>query len=251
LGAYIISALLVSLIGVVDEFVQGNLSNRVGELRDVKINILSGLLALSWYRICLKPPEFPLRAKRTLLMVLPIIGGIIVMIGIFNSHISGFGYYISDSEIGDFYSRRSMAELAQSSDHSKFRSEILPRMKSEPYAQLLHNLEERFHSEIFVHIFRRDKHLKDGDDIVAYRENQILEKYFAGYIQGTEFKWDARKIALLKSACEDKLGEKYISPVSAHLIVSFNEKEQWIFIVILEMLICMIWIYAVLRKEQR
>jgi hypothetical protein len=47
------------------------------------------------------------------------------------------------------------------------------------------------------------------------------------------------------------LGEKYISPVSAHLIVSFNEKEQWIFIVILEMLICMIWIYAVLRKEQR
>jgi VanZ family protein len=237
-GQYLNSILVLTLIGIIDEFIQGQLVNRVGELYDILLNILSGLLALCWYRLVIHPQEMKIKLQRMLKLSLPLMGLIIFMIGAFNSRISEFGYYIEDGEIGAFYSRLSPDKLGRVfPEVEKFQNEVIPRFYRMKYDRFLHSIENRLHGEIMVHVFRRDKHLRDGDYITAYRENQILEKYFEPFILGTELKWSQNKKEVLFKMSQDRLAEHYLSPVSSHLITKFHEQIQWTIILILELLL--------------
>jgi VanZ family protein len=48
LRTIVISSILVFIIGLVDEFIQWLLPNRVGDLRDVAMNTIGGLLGI-WF----------------------------------------------------------------------------------------------------------------------------------------------------------------------------------------------------------
>jgi len=247
-GQYLNAMLLLTLVGVVDEFVQGNLTNRVGELRDVYLNILSGSLALLWFRFCLKPVEIHTDWSAVFRFALPVAGLIILCIGIFNSRISEFGYYIKDPQIGRFYSRFPMDRLGEKLPNPEyFRTIVLPRLYAEPYSELLRSLKRTIEGETLVHIFCRDKHLDRNEFYTAYRENQIIEKYYLPYISGTASQWSEQKKSDVEQFCQGDFTQPYISPVSAHLITSFSETNQWIVIVLLELGIVLCW-FALLRQ---
>ena len=249
--------MLVTLVGVVDELIQGNglpwfQVNRVGELRDVKLNILAGALALIWYRYCLnvKIDERSdwLRAVR---FSLPVLGAIILVIGIFNSRISGFGYYIRDKDIGAFYSRLTPEQLLNDPPAVEvFQQQILPRLFRDRYSDILQEAQTPLHTEVLVHLFRRYKRLKDDQDyLTAYRENQILEKYFRPYIENTDYRWDENLTQKVFRAAESDMLKRYISPVAEHLIVSFAERTQWIVLIISEVSLVVIFMSLGIKQK--
>ncbi|NQS99269.1 MAG: VanZ family protein [candidate division Zixibacteria bacterium] len=248
-GGYWTAGLLVAVIGIGDEFIQGLLANRVGELHDVYLNALSGLLALCWFRICLKPYETKSDSVATSRVTLPLVGLIVLFIGVFNSRLSEFGYYVEDPEIGSFYSRLPPDKLGKEFPGCEFfASEILPKLSEDNYSGLLHTLENPLHGEVMVHIFRRWKRLnRDKDYYVAHRENQILEKYFKPYIQGTKFHWTPELKRQVEDSAAPRFDEYYLSPVSAHIITSFSEREQWIVVWIIEGLILAGFFFVVRR----
>ena len=248
-GGYIIAMVLVTLIGVIDEYIQGILPDIVGELHDVYLNILSGVLALCWYRIVLKPVEEKKPLRSAWAVSLPLIGLIIFIMGVFNSKISEFGHYIVDEEIGEFYTRIHPENLGKEyPDLDIFRKNILPKLYMVSYSELLHELINPVHGEILVHIFRRDRHIRDEDFITSHWENLILEKYFLPFIEGSEHHWTDEKKGEIYSLSIDKIEETYISPVSAHLITSFPERVHWVVIGIIEIII-IVGMMMLLRKR--
>jgi len=234
-GAYLITAFAVTLIGVADECVQGLLPDRIGELHDVYLNIISGLLALCWYRIALNPVEIKAAMASAWTAALPILGLILLLIGFFNSYLSDFGFLIIDHEIGAFYSRRRPADHPiDPRQIANFQNNLLPQLYQTQYSILLKGIRHTLSEEALVHIFRRDRHLRDKDYITVYRENQILEKYFHPFIAGTTYQWPAEKAEQIRLLSQDKLLEFYTSPVASHVITSFSEKTQWTVIIVIE-----------------
>ncbi len=252
LSQYLNALLIVTMIGVADEFVQGVLINRVGELRDVYLNMLSGSLGLLWHRKCLNLPETPAEWQAGLKAALPIAGLIILSIGIFNVRISEFGHRIEDPEIGVFFSRLPTHKLTGAyPDSAFFKEEILPRLYRSSYAELLDIVKNPVHGEVLVHTFRRDKRLKCGDHIIGHRENQILEKYFSSYIAGSEHQWSAEFAAQVADSAANDLDDLYISPVSKHIITAYSSKQQWTVIALLETVVILLAIAVFLPRRKQ
>ena len=81
------------------------------------------------------------------------------------------------------------------------------------------------------------------------RENQILEKYFRDFIDGTVHQWTAVKNTQAVEAYDGSFDELYISPVSAHIITSFSETAQWVIIVIVELGLVLGWLVVLFRRR--
>lgn len=97
-----------------------------------------------------------------------------------------------------------------------------------------------FAHEAMVHLFRRNhyfgvlpKYRFDPAGYsfhanVAYRENQILERYFSNTLAHTSFRWTAELDEALKTNA--RLDRRYTSDVSENLIHRFTEREIWLII---------------------
>lgn len=246
---YLNAILMVTFIGVIDEYMQGVLSNRVGELRDIQLNIISGLLALLWYRHCLEPIEGKANPRKALLIGLPIAGAIIFAIALFNTVHSEFGHYIEEKGKLGFFSRRTYDDLRKPpADAEDFRLDVADRMYREKYGELLNQVDNPIHSEVLVHIFRRDRYLLKLDYNTAQWENYILENYFGDYIRGTKHEWLAERADSIKSLANSSPGQPYVSPVSAHIVVAFSEKAQWTAAAILEVILVICWLMLYRKK---
>jgi len=105
----------------------------------------------------------------------------------------------------------------------------------------VHAVRRSFLHEARVHLFRRDhyiavawKHRASERDYrlhstVAYRENQIMEKYFGSTLHRSTFQLDPTLVIRLEREMDPAL--RYVSPVSAHLITRFSWRQAWTFIV--------------------
>jgi hypothetical protein len=149
-----------------------------------------------------------------------------------------YGYLYQDSDIGTFRSRLSPEEL-ENADRQRFKkaAAILNIYKPEDaYADFLSiytPVNDPFLHEARVHLFSRDKNLSravelddDSNDYsewltTAFRENQILEKYFTNTLSASDYIWlsSSRKLAE-KHLDNDKPFESW---VSRHLITRFSE----------------------------
>ncbi len=154
-----------------------------------------------------------------------------------NNFMTEYGYRHLDAKIGSFYSRftpnqlqemdRSRAEevgatLNRHSDISNYNS----------FLRTYTPLSDPFIHEIRVRIFRRDEYLdklhhqRPGSSLikplctVAWRENQLLEKYFGKSLKHTVFKLSVRRADGLAQCADPSFA--YESPVSGNLITSFS-----------------------------
>jgi VanZ family protein len=174
-GAVLVLPILAGLIvGTCEEWFQWFLPARVGEVRDVFLNlaaILSGLL----FSLGLDPPErwsFGFQ-RRSLTQIggVAIVATVLFALFLNSVHI---GYEIRDSEVGVFRSVYTAGELETLARDRE------PRWASSPPPVRPPRLsrEDQYLSEGLLHVQARNK-AWETDMTTAWGENRILEKYFA------------------------------------------------------------------------
>ena len=170
------------LVGTLEEWFQWFIPARVGEVRDVLLNLVaiaSGLL----FSIGLDPPApllAPLsaasrkRAARLAVVVLVIFGGFFQSVHL--------GHEIGDAEAGVFRSRYTAAELAAIGQERAARWKTNPPMT---WARL--SREDQYLTEGAAHVQRRNQLWEAGNVLAARHENLILEKYYAAVLDSPSY----------------------------------------------------------------
>ncbi|MFQ6103720.1 MAG: VanZ family protein [Candidatus Glassbacteria bacterium] len=229
---FLASFLLTYSLGIVDEFIQFLLPNRVGAFRDVLFNAVSGGLVqmLLWRGIM---PEGLLKGlpARSFKLVGILASMNCLATGFFISRVSDFGYLIKDPEVGTFFSRLSGEEIMETDSlRWKEYAEALDSSLEVPYSKFLAQTKDPFLYEMRVHIFRRDRHFEDESYRVSCCEEEILRKYFVNTLTHSLYNWDDENT----ETCEekDRMCSKYRSPVSQELIVRYDERSMWIVVLL-------------------
>jgi hypothetical protein len=159
-----------------------------------------------------------------------------------------YGYLYIEPDIGSFRSRFSPSELRQTDQkRAKKAAEILDRYQSrDEYREFLKiytPVTDPFVHEARVHLFRRDIHFRLSKKwidnqraysihlTIAFRENQIMEKFFRNTLHNSAYVWSAEKLALAeKYLMHDK---KYESQVSKNLITRISKGQLGSFLIVL------------------
>ena len=165
-----------------------------------------------------------------------------------DSVMTEFGYRYDDPEIGIFRSRFSPDELKKVDRvRATEAAGILNIYRdSEGYKEFLSiytPMSDPFLHEARVHLYSRDisfsralKSRSNADRYAfllnsAYRENQILEKYFATTLRSSAYVWSSDKLSLAKLYLTEP--RAFDSTVSRYLITRFSELQVGSFFALL------------------
>ncbi|MBW2471583.1 MAG: VanZ family protein [Deltaproteobacteria bacterium] len=151
-----------------------------------------------------------------------------------------YGVLYEDPEIGVFRSRLSPAEL-EASDRGRAEeaAAILDRFRSRKdywtFLRIYSPVSDPFLHEARVHLFSRDRNYETSSEIrerpeeytrrltIAFRENQILEKYFSRTLSRSTSVWGPEERSLSSRYLDrDKV---YNSNVSSGLVTRFSELQ--------------------------
>jgi hypothetical protein len=171
---FILPMLAGLLVGTLDEWLQWFVPARVGEMRDVLLDLIAvgcGLL-VAW---ALQPPEsFTRRLQHTSVSRVGVTAAAALLVFAAFFSTVHLGYLLTDSEIGSFRSRYSLGRLdALARDRGE-------RWRTNPPLVLRRfSREDQYMEEGLWHVRRRNEDWKAGDYLRAWNENRILEKFFA------------------------------------------------------------------------
>lgn len=162
------------VFGTLEELWQWFLPARVGELDDVLLNVVAiacGLLV----SLALAPLDATPRAvaRRGWWSSAGAVGGVWLVVGAFTVIVHA-GYRIEDADIGSFMSRYSRQDLARLSAERAVRWAVDPPLVRRTLAR-----EDQYRSEGEAHVRARNAAWDAGDIHTAWRENLILERYYA------------------------------------------------------------------------
>lgn len=176
------SILVVPLLGALvggtlEEWVQWWSQVRVGEIKDVMLNAYAGVCGLL-AGLALLPPErfswtIPPGRRRALGVAA---AGSMILTGAFYQQ-AHLGHVVRDPAIGAFHSAFTAEELLS-----------LSRQRAESWARKAPDFqspfqgEDRYASEAGWHVGHRNVNRESGRAVVAWRENQILEKYYSPFL---------------------------------------------------------------------
>lgn len=163
------------LVGTADEALQWYVPGRVGEVRDILIDgvaVTAGLLFSLGLR---PPPAFGWRLGRASVRRLALTAAIVVVaLGGF-VRVVHLATLVTDPAIGTFASRYPPDRLMALSADRATRWRAVPP----PDAPPLYSREDHYRTEGLWHVQARNEAWDRGDVFAAWRENLILEKYFA------------------------------------------------------------------------
>jgi VanZ like protein len=162
------------VVGTLDEWFQWFVPERAGEMRDVLLNGVAAVCGIL-FSLALDPPRFAQsRARPGALTRLGAIAALVLlMVGAFFATVH-LGYEVRDPEIGVFRSRDTPAGLASTAMDRENRWRERP-----PVVLTRFSREDQYLSEALWHVRKRNEAVSDGDFSVAWRENRILEKFYA------------------------------------------------------------------------
>jgi hypothetical protein len=178
------------LAGTLEEWFQWFVPVRVGEVKDVFVNLVAVVCGLL-FAMALDPPA-PLRwtVPRSAARAMGLAGAAatLAFAGFFGSlHL---GHLVHDGEIGTFDSRYTAERLLELSAE---RAETWRRDPPLTWRRL--SREDQYLTEGLVHVERRNSAWAAADIETAWAENRILEKYFApvldtpSYVTLTGHRW--------------------------------------------------------------
>ena len=165
-----------------------------------------------------------------------------------DSVMAEYGYLYIDPDVGSFRSRFSPFELRQNDrKRAKEAAEILDRYQNrdeyKEFLKIYTPVSDPFVHEARVHLFRRDHYFRLPQDFkrkqkvystyltIAFRENQIMEKFFRNTLHHSAYVWPAEKLALAKNyLIHDK---EYDSRVSKNLITRVSKGQVGSFLILL------------------
>ncbi|MGF1609673.1 MAG: VanZ family protein [Kiloniellales bacterium] len=150
-----------------------------------------------------------------------------------------YGYLYEDPQAGVFRSRLSPEELARSDlergeEAGRILTQYLDPELYEAFLDVYTPVSDPFLHEARVHLFRRDRYLQRAEEeveddpelyrqymTIAFRENQIMERYFSETLAASAFVWPAERRTFVESNIDPKIA--YDSWVSRRLVTAIGE----------------------------
>ncbi|MGB6365852.1 MAG: VanZ family protein [Thermoanaerobaculia bacterium] len=261
-AVYLAAVLVCALVGTIDEALQWMTPDRYGEIRDVGLNVLSAALAQVAIWKSLRPVYIEAGWSAESVRWLCRLGAVVVILlalcalntperveryaaripalGFLAGNPSvmvEYGYRYEHPEIGSFYSRLTLEELARQDrerageaaailddyhDHLRYPAFLTDHPASR----------DPFLNEARVHLFRRDRYTDEARKsvaegeinrelaTVAWREHLILGNYFpqtlrsSSYILSRSTKTFLRRHALPEMAYQSAVGKHLLTRVS-------------------------------------
>jgi hypothetical protein len=184
------------LVGTCEEWLQWYVPARVGEWRDVLLNLVAVGCGVM-FSLGLDPPPRMTSAlnasSRRRVAFLSV--GVIVAFAAFIQSVH-LGHDVVDPEAGVFRSRYTGQELAQLS------AERAQRWRTNPPLTVSRlGREDQYFSEGIAHVRRRNERWGEGNLLAARHENLILERYYApvldapSYVSPVGTRWPAAQRA--------------------------------------------------------
>jgi hypothetical protein len=190
-GTVIVAPLVTGvLVGTLEEWLQWFVPGRVGEVKDVLLNLFSVAAGILFAIGVDPPPQVTFRLRPESRRRLGVLAAITIAVfaGFFQAvHL---GHEIADREAGVFRSRYSAPELLEVSAARAAHWKVEPPLTWARYSR-----EDQFLTEGVAHVRRRNQHWDEGNVLAARQENLILEKYYAPvldsptYISATGHRW--------------------------------------------------------------
>jgi hypothetical protein len=192
-GVTIMAPLLATvLVGTVDEWFQWFVPARVGEAKDVVLNLFSGAAGVL-FALGVDP------LRRVSLATSPasrrhlswLVAATVAVFAAF-FHSVHLGHEIADRDAGVFRSRYSAAALREVSESRSAQWQRRPPLTWSRYSR-----EDQYLTEGIAHVRRRNQRWDEGNVLAARHENLILEKYYSpvldtpSYIAATGHRWPA------------------------------------------------------------
>ena len=174
-GAAIAMPLLACVIvGVIDEWFQWFIPIRTGEVRDVLLNVVASCCGLLLAIAIESPERLTMAVAPRRRRLVGVAAAITVLIaGAFVATLRA-GHEIRDDEIGSFSSRYAQADLVAA---ARQRAEKWRRNPPLVVARL--SREDQYLAEGLSHVRQRNAAWNAGDIATAWRENRILEAFYA------------------------------------------------------------------------
>jgi hypothetical protein len=169
-----------SIAGSADEWYQWFIPIRAGEARDVGINCLAAVAGVLFAAGVRPPLLAPLRDGSPARLGRWAATAIVVFAVFF--HTVHIGHDVVDAEIGSFRSRFTRAELRDAA-----RDRAVRWRRSPPVLQRRVSREDQYLTEGLWHVRRRDEFWTAGEIESAWRENRILETFYAPVLETTTY----------------------------------------------------------------
>ena len=226
----LLPALAGLMVGAAEEWFQWFIPNRVGELRDVFLNLVAigcGLL----FSVAVQPPDtfqFALR-RGSLSRILRMTAATIVVLAAF-LHIVHFGYAVVDAEAGTFMSRYTGQQLLA------MQADRIDRWRTHPPPLVVVRLsrEDQYLSEGIEHVMTRNELWTAGDPGGAFHENLILEKYFAPVLDTPSYagkaghRWPPEQRADAEARAAGVAREGFVSGAYPYRVLTWNRPLFWL-----------------------
>jgi hypothetical protein len=177
-----LTVLAVTLVGIVDELVQWWTPVRVGDARDVLLNAYAGLCGML-FGLALAPPEgWVLRGGWVAARRVGWAAALTCLAFAFFYDRAHLGYEVTDPEAGhfrDWHSREQLLELE---------AERAVQWAADPPTGLeIAGPEDFYLTAATRHVAYRDESLARGDWFDAWKEDLIVETYYAPFLELRSF----------------------------------------------------------------
>ncbi|MBN1591611.1 MAG: VanZ family protein [Candidatus Coatesbacteria bacterium] len=222
-AGYLAAFLLMYLVGLGDEAVQGYIARRVGEFRDIRINaIVAGLALISAWAI-FSPRSLSAKLERRQVRPILILTTLCVLASAAFILCFHIGYRIENENCGVLYSLYSEKELLDRSSGT-LAGPLLPPGGSVSLAEIrgYWAAQNFYETEAHKHLAEREKLRNEGHYWGAFCEEQIRQIYYSKYTNPDEWKeWTRERMT-------EKFGDYDTSSfVSFHHDLVFRGWKAW------------------------
>ena len=219
------------VVGTADEWLQWFIPNRVGELDDVFLNGVAIACGLVFSLGTDLPAAFHRTLRPGSLRRIGRLAALFVVALAAFFHAVHLGHDIDDEETGGFKSRYSKERLGAMA------AEKIEEWRTNPLPLVLRRVsrEDQYMSEGVTHVQERNEHAGTGDVWRAWKENRILEKYYApvldtpSYVSNTGHRWSPQQRseleARLRSAPTPPV--PYVSAANPYPIYAWRPALLW------------------------
>lgn len=229
-GGVALALVATALVGVADEWIQALVSTRVGDVRDVGLNCAAAL-AGTVFAMSVFPSGRRLASgwDRVVIGRLALLGALLV--GTFaaffdRAHLGAELAHGDEATV--FVSWLSAADLASAAADRATRWQAGQRPQIAPW-----RMEDRFLTAGVAHVAHRNFARQHGHNFVAWREQRILERYYApvltlhGRREGEPFTLPAAEREALRLDAARYPQREYRSPVLRERVVLWPSRWWW------------------------
>jgi hypothetical protein len=227
LSSFVLPVLAGVIVGTLDEWLQWFIPVRVGEARDVMLNLVSILCGLTFGAAVDPPRSFtPTLLPGSRRAVAHVSASALLVFAAFASAVH-LGHLVTDERWGAFRSHYTPDELqVLSADRTE-------RWRTNPPLVLKRLSEEdQYMDEGLWHIRRRNAAWEAGDFVAAWSENGILETYFApvldtrSYVTPQPSRWPMPQARAAQEKSTSSTA-RYVSSAEPYPILAWSKVWFW------------------------